>query len=81
MSFGRCPFFPHLSFFIKFNNYKYFNNLETTLRLVNGVNPYSGRVEVFHNSKWGTVCREGFTKDEAQVVCRNYIGIGHNAST
>lgn len=29
-----------------------------------------GRVEIFHNGRWGTICDDGFGDSEAQVVCR-----------
>ena len=42
---------------------------ESPIRLYGGTTPYEGRVEIFHNGHWGTVCQDGFDQNAAKVVC------------
>ncbi|KAM5262720.1 scavenger receptor cysteine-rich type 1 protein M130-like [Ctenodactylus gundi] len=44
------------------------SNLE--MRLVNGRNRCSGRIEVKFQGQWGTVCDDHFNMDDANVVCK-----------
>ncbi|MED6271675.1 Neurotrypsin, partial [Characodon lateralis] len=43
---------------------------EGITRLVGGAGSHEGRLEIFFHGQWGTVCDDGWTESNTQVVCR-----------
>ncbi|XP_072806474.1 macrophage scavenger receptor types I and II isoform X1 [Vicugna pacos] len=51
--------------------------LAKTVRLVGGSGPHEGRVEIFHDGQWGTICDDRWELRVGQVICRSlgYQGV------
>jgi len=51
-----------------------------SVRLMDGSNPKSGRLEVKHNGQWGTVCDDSWDMNDARVACKQ-LNAGGAVST
>ncbi|XP_030852008.1 deleted in malignant brain tumors 1 protein isoform X3 [Strongylocentrotus purpuratus] len=55
------------------------SSLSSAIRVVGGSSPTEGRVEVFINGAWGTVCDDLWDINDANVACRQ-LGFGRAIS-
>ena len=44
--------------------------LDIRLVDIDGMSKYHGRVEIFHDGEWGSVCDDDWDYHQADVVCR-----------
>ena len=51
------------------------NPFEGMIRLQGGSYSNQGRVEVYCNGQWGTICDDGFGSTDAQTICKQ---LGYN---
>ena len=64
--------FLFASYFTVFLHPVYANE-EGLIRLSGGTSSLEGRVEIFHDDVWGSICDDDWGMDEATVVC-NQLG-------
>ena len=46
-------------------------NDNIVLRLVDGDHSASGRLDIYYNDEWGSICDDKFDRNDAKVACRH----------
>lgn len=62
--------YQHLCVYFTFQKKTTIVCVEGDIRLVNGMVPYEGRVEVCDQQAWSTVCDDSWGAVDARVACR-----------
>ena len=52
---------------------------DRSVRLIGTSMPHIGRLEIFYNNEWGSICFDNFSAPEGHVACKEmgYSGINY----
>ena len=62
----------HIKIFVLSSIYLFFLHFKVPTKDMRfaGGSPTEGRVEVYYDGLWGTMCKRGFTENEVNAVCK-----------
>ena len=74
MCYSKCNVYQHAANGLFYTcihlNYTTSEIFRLLVCLVNGSTPHEGRLEIYHQDQWGTVCDLNWDIREARVICR-----------